>query len=371
MISRERLLTALELKVPDRVPVSTYGLGAQGRECFHYTDPSYAKVMKAVEERTDILRLWDPSCDARFLHSAKKVAIDVTERREGDATITERTYHTPKGDLRGVTQVIDGIHTVWEVEHLCKSLDDVERVLSVPYVPASYDVSGLGQVERELGDRGIIMSDASDALCTVAPLMEFGDYTVWAMSEPEHFKRALDVVHERILENLRRKLDAFTAPLYRICGAEYATPPFLPPECFGEYVVPYVRDIVDLIHSRGAKARIHCHGKIGRVLDMILETGVDAIDPCEPPPDGDIELGEVKRRAGKRLCLFGNIEVKLLESASGDDLEREVRRAMEAGKLGGGFVLMPAAEPYGSPLSKKTEENYLRFIDAAEKYGRY
>jgi hypothetical protein len=32
---------------------------------------------------------------------------------------------------------------------------------------------------------------------------------------------------------------------------------------------------------------------------------------------------------------------------------------------------MPTAAPYGTPLPRKTEENYLRYIDAGVKYGRY
>jgi uroporphyrinogen-III decarboxylase len=371
MTSAERLLAALELREADRVPVSTYNLGAYGPDHWQCSDPSYARLMRAVRERTDVVRMWGPASNVRFLHSACDVPVDVTERREGDATVTEQVYHTPKGDLRRVTKVIDGVHTTWEVEHLCKSLEDVEKALSVPYEPVAYEAGEGAGVERELGDRGIVMGDASDALCSVAPLMEFGEYTVWAMTEPEHFQRTLDRVHERVMENLRRKLRTCVSPLYRICGCEYATPPFLPPESFARFVAPYVREIAELVHAHGAKARIHCHGRIGRVLDMILDTGVDAIDPCEPPPDGDIELADVKRRAGSRLCIFGNIEVKLLESGSGDDVEREVKRAMDAAKRGGGFVLSPSDSVYGSPLPKKTEENYLRFIDAAHRYGKY
>ena len=51
-----------------------------------------------------------------------------------------------------------------------------------------------------------------------------------------------------------------------------------------EVYAPYVAEMVDLIHSRGAMVRLHCHGKIGKVLDMIAETGADGLDPCEAPP---------------------------------------------------------------------------------------
>jgi uroporphyrinogen decarboxylase len=201
--------------------------------------------------------------------------------------------------------------------------------------------------------------------------MEFGEYTVWAMTETEHFAGTVAAMHERCMENLRRMLDVNVVDLYRICGPEYATPPYLPPDSFNRFVVPYVSEMVDLVHSKGAKARLHCHGKIGQVLDMILETGSDGIDPCEAPPDGDITLSEVKKRVGTRMSVFGNLELKLLERGTEEDVEEAVKECMRAAKEGGGYVIMPTAGPINTPLAKKTEDNYLQFIDAALKYGRY
>lgn len=120
------------------------------------------------------------------------------------------------------------------------------------------------------------------------------------------------------------------------------------------------------IHSRGGKVRLHCHGKIGRVLDLILETGCDGIDPCEPP------LDEVKRRCQARtVSVWGNIELKLLEHGTPDEVCAEVRKFMNQAKAGGGFVLMPTAAPINLPLSAETEANYRAFIDAGLEFGRY
>jgi uroporphyrinogen-III decarboxylase len=129
--------------------------------------------------------------------------------------------------------------------------------------------------------------------------------------------------------------------------------------------------MVELIHARGGKTRLHCHGKVGRVLDMICDAGVDGLDPCEPPPDGDIELDEAKRRCVARgVSVWGNLELKLLEQGSPEQVRAEVRRVMEQAKEGGGFVLMPTAAPINTPLSPKTEANYRAFIEAALEFGK-
>ena len=126
--------------------------------------------------------------------------------------------------------------------------------------------------------------------------------------------------------------------------------------------MPYVAEMVDLIHSRGARVRFHCHGRTRHVLDMILETGADGLDPCEAPPDGDITLAELKESIGERICLLGNIQPKLLEQGAPDEVEEVVKACMASAKEGGGYVIMPTAAPFSTPLAPKTEENYLRFI---------
>jgi uroporphyrinogen-III decarboxylase len=238
-------------------------------------------------------------------------------------------------------------------------------------VPLDYDASDYDRIAAEVGDHGVIMASLSDPLVIAGGLMSFGDYTVWAMTETDHFVRVLDILHERVMENLRRMLDVNVVDVYRICGPEYATPPYMPPALFERFVVPYVREMTDLLHERGAYVRLHSHGKIGRVLESILATGADGLDPCEGPPDGDITLAELKARVGDKLCLFGNLQLKLLETRTPDDVERAVIACMDAAKAGGGYVIMPTAAPINTPLSPQTEANYLRYIEAAHKYGRY
>jgi uroporphyrinogen-III decarboxylase len=126
-----------------------------------------------------------------------------------------------------------------------------------------------------------------------------------------------------------------------------------------------------VIHDHGSQVRFHCHGKIGRVLDMIQATGADAIDPCEPPPDGDISLADVKRKLAGKMCVFGNLELKLLEHASTDEVRTYVKACMDVAKSGGGYVIMPTAAPINTPLSMQTESNYLVFIETALEYGAY
>jgi uroporphyrinogen-III decarboxylase len=371
MTSRERILAALRGQQPDRVPISTYELAGYNSRAFENNDPSYSTLMDLIREKTDCLCMWSPESTETFLQSAYPVDMDVLEKRMAGAKIVHRTLHAPLGDLTNTYKIFDDVHTTWVTEHWCKNLDDVDKALSVPYEPVTFNAADRARINRELSDNGIVMDSVADPLWVAADLMEFGDYTVWALTEPEHFARTIEAVHARCMENLRRRLDAGPSDLYRICGPEYATPPYLPPDFFDRFVTPYVKEMTDLIHSRGALVRLHCHGRIGLVLDYIVQTGADAIDPCEAPPDGDIELADVKRRAGERLCVCGNLQLKLLEQGSTEEVAQAVHNCMAAAKQGGRYIILPTAAPINTPLAPKTAENYATFIETALAEGGY
>lgn len=371
MTSRQRLLSALEGKPTDRVPISTYELCAYYQGSFENNEPSYANLMAYIAAHTDCVMMWNPGSDEQSALSSYCLETSDEIWREGEKEVTKTVLHTPSGDLSRTTKREKNIKTTWQTEHLCKCSADVNAWLSIPFEPVSYDFASFPCVNATLGDRGIVMSSLADPVCRAMDLMELGEATVWALTEPEHFARTLGEIHRRGMVNLKRMLECQVVDLYRICGPEYLTPPFLPPVYFEKYVLPYLADMVALIHRHGAKARVHCHGRIGQVLGMILASGGDALDPCEAPPDGDITLADIKKRAGDTMCLFGNLQMKLLEHADAREVAAEVALCMRSAKEGGRYVIMPTAAPINIPLSKRTEENYKVFIDDALRLGAY
>lgn len=371
MNSRERLLAVLEGMPTDRVPVSTYELCGYNSVSFENNQPSYLNLMNLIRRDTDCICMWNPSSDGVQALSSFPVQTDVKTEVGDRFTRTLRTIHTPKKDLTSTNQVQESVYTTWQTEHLCKSPEDVDAWLSIPYQPVHYDFSDYARIKAEVGDHGIIMTSLADPVCVAMELMEFGQATIWAMTETDHFARTLQELHERTMHNLKNMLDAGVVDLYRICGPEYMTPPYLPPVFFERFVIPSVTAMTHLIHEYGGKVRIHCHGRIGKVLDAILSIGAGGIDPCEAPPDGDIELAEIKRRVDGRLTIFGNLQLKLLERSSPDEVRSYVRKCMQDAKAGGRYVIMPTAGPINIPLAEKTEENYRVFIETALAEGRY
>ncbi len=386
--SRRRLLTALTCGVPDRVPINTYEMPGRDSTDWYNRQPSYAELMRFIREHTDCITNWSPrACQdtpgadpaatiVGFLGSAHPCPATIETEQVGAVLRTTTTLHTPRGDLRRVTERDPTVLTTWTIEHWCKGSDDVDRALSVAYAPMRFDASDLPRVRRELGEHGLVMTSLADPAYMVADLMSFQDYVLWLHEDTEHFAAAVDAVAPRVMQNLANMLDAApperAAELYRICGPEYMTPPYARPAMFARFMVPHVRAMTDLIHRRGGKVRLHCHGKIAQVLDLFFDTGVDGTDPCEPPPDGDLTLDQVKRRClAHRVSVWGNLELKLLEQGSPQQVRDTVRHVMDQAKDGGGFVLLPTAAPINIPLSPQTEANYRVWIEAAHEFGRY
>ena len=94
--------------------------------------------------------------------------------------------------------------------------------------------------------------------------------------------------------------------------------------------------------------------------------GVDALDPIEPPPHGDMELSEVRRQVGEDTVLFGNLEVADIEHLPSTQFEKVVAKALQEGTSGEGrgFVLLPTAALYGRLITKQAMQNYETAVEA-------
>ena len=105
-----------------------------------------------------------------------------------------------------------------------------------------------------------------------------------------------------------------------------------------------------------------------RRLMVAAELGLGLTGCPKPPPDGDVELSEV-REALEGVTLIGNIEERLFEAGSKADVEEAVARAMEQMR-GGRFILCTTAMPLTTPLKKEIQENVIHYIDCGLKYGK-
>lgn len=370
LTSRQRLLRTLRGEKPDRVPISLYEFDGFYDDWI-YDYPEYVNILEYAKDKTDKMYFWSPQGgkSVLFYGVMDEQDIETTEWNEGKSIYTKTQIKTPRGKLSSLSRQDEGVHTTWTIEHLCKDEKDAEKILSLPYLPWRPPVDSFFELDRELGDSGIVMGDIPDALCLTADIFGFTRFLTIYIDNPKLIFKLMDFFQERIYDFLEYLLTNGAVTLYRIVGPEYATPPYLSPKEFDKLVTAYDRELINLLHRYGGFARLHSHGKISKVMKSFLEMEIDATDPVEPPPDGDVELKEVREILGEKVTLIGNIEEKLFHMGGKEDMEKAVRKAIEEGASGGPFILCPTAMPLTTPLARKIQENIIHYIDCGVKYG--
>lgn len=373
---RDRLMATLRGEPVDRPAVSFYELNgldenpANDNPFNIYSHPSWQPLLDLTREKTDrIVMRGVPFTDAPADPMAQ-ISKTITEIRDGNRYNTftiDAGFHT----FTSRSMQEPDVNTVWTLEHLLKDEEDLKAYIQLP-MPVFGGVPNVNTVletEEKLGDTGIVMIDTPDPLCIAASLFDMGEYTVMAMTEPELFRKLLDRFAEILYPRIEAIAKALPGRLWRVFGPEYASPPYLPPALFHEYVVGYDKPIVDSIQKYGGFARIHSHGKLHDILDHIAATGASGLDPIEPAPQGDVTLKYVKEKIGEQFVLFGNLEVSDIENLPTDQFAEKVKTAIKEGTegKGRGFVLMPSACPYGRILSPLTMKNYEKIIELIEK----
>ncbi len=373
MTCRERLLRTLRREPVDRVLISTYELHGFNPDSFENRHPSYKRLMDKIRADTDCLYMWgwDPWAACSLWEGR--------EERNPDGSVTYYSrLRTPKGDLTKTQRRHPNVHTTWTIEHLLKTPEDIERYLSVLPEMFRIDDAKVRQAaesytiaEERVGDHGIVMNSGGDPSAYVPDLFEFGTFTLMCVQYRDLIMELIEAFKEPVYTKSRIEAEHHWGDVYRLCGPEYYTMPYLPTEFFAEMVVPGCTETIRILEDGGIFVRLHCHGRIREALPHIVATGAKGLDPIEPPPDGDITLSEVKDQYGDKLVLFGNTELKVLEHGEPEQVDETVRNQMDAAKAGGGYVLMPTAAPITEPLPAKTERNYFVWIDAGLKYGTY
>jgi uroporphyrinogen-III decarboxylase len=378
MTRRERLMATLRGEPVDRPPVSFYEIGGwtfdtEDPDPFNiYNSPEWWPLIRLAEEETDLIRMMGATVTPAA-HNPREEFYREETYMEGRSRYTRRTLTVAGRTMTSLTRRDPEVSTTWTVEHLLKNEEDVRAYLQLPdeVFAYEYSVENLRAAEEAVGDAGIVMVDVGDPLGHTASLFAPEDYTVLGLTEPSLFHQ-LQEKHTRYVYPLVEYVaQAFPGHLWRVVGSEYASEPFLPPRLYAEYEVRYTKPMVETIQKYGGFARLHSHGRLKNILPYIVEMGVAGLDPVEPPPQGDMQLIDVRRGYGKDMVLFGNIEASDIEMLSPAEFETWVVRALREGTAGEGrgFVLHPSACPYGRHISADVMANYETMVRLAKEFG--
>jgi hypothetical protein len=371
MNSRERLLMVLRGGQPDRVPVTIYEYSRLDNSWAN-REASYVPLLE-LERRYGDSFVWAPF-EPSLTHCDPDAVRVSEEKRTDGAIVRTVVVNTPKGPLRSVSRRDPGLMTYWQIEPLIKSDQDIERVLSLPDRPAEVDVRRIRELEARAGNDGILAFGLGDALGQVVGLFDFEDFATRCHTDDGPIRALLEKAQALVLRFVAAVGAVAEKAVFRLWGPEYCGAPLLnPAEYFRRYVVEPDTEVTAAIHASNNFSVVHCHGRLRDILDMIAETGADALEPLEtlPMTTADVTLAEIKQRVGDRMCLMGTVQALTLETGTPEEMRSSVRRAIDDAAGGGRFVLLPTSAPFMIPLDPRCLANAEAMYQAAHEYGRY
>jgi len=233
--------------------------------------------------------------------------------------------------------------------------------------PGSFDeICRLVDIVREKsGDRFYLMlhGDATYSIPDGNHMMEFSCRMV---DDPGGVKDDAQRMVDGALDRAEKLKSKISLDGFALC-ADYClnAGPFLSPKQFGQFVTPYLKQLIAGYREMGFYTIKHTDGDIMPVLDQLIDCNPHALHSIDP--QAGVDIAEVKRLYGDRVCLIGNVNCGLLDTGSEEDVVQSARYALQSGMPGYGYIFSTSNCIYtGMRLSR-----YELMLDVWRSEGNY
>lgn len=351
MTNRQRILAAIEGRIPDHLPwVPRLDFWQRGRlhlgtlppalssltltqiadylgvGCYA-TIPDFAGCPAGLTDRTLGL-LMTPVMPYR-------ISLDDVERRvtrNGAETVVE--YHTPVGSIRTATVFTEemlqaGATVSWVTEHALREPRDFDVVGHIfSHLRVEPNFAGYLARREELGERGLLVGYLIGSACPIQLIMK----ELMAM---EAFFYALNDYPEKV-EGLAEQIQPFFEQVQQIgvdapaevlmLGGNYDDS-ITHPRFFEKYILPALRGYAALLHAKGKYLMTHTDGENQRLFPLYRRAGFDVADSVCPYPMTRCTLEETRTNFGEDVTIWGGVPSTLLCASS--TAEAEFRRSID------------------------------------------
>ncbi|MEM7231570.1 MAG: uroporphyrinogen decarboxylase family protein [Planctomycetota bacterium] len=161
------------------------------------------------------------------------------------------------------------------------------------------------------------------------------------LDDPEKCLNVLEVCTKwsiaLAVAQVRRGADAIKV------SSPFAGSAFLSPDMYEEFILPFESRLASAVIAEGAPIYTHTCGAIGDRLELMCRAGVSGIECLDPPPLGDVEIGEAVQLLKGKIFIKGNVDpVNTLLRGSMEDVKRDVGNVLDASQEMEGFILSSA-----------------------------
>ncbi|MDW8061697.1 MAG: uroporphyrinogen decarboxylase family protein [Nitrososphaerota archaeon] len=377
MNGRSRAEAALLLEEPDMLPIGSFGV----------TPLITSKIIGRTPYYRNTPLCWDAIAEGKVDYVNRRIAEDQLDLYRKLKVEWIRVYPNAYPKSTRVEKVGGNVWRVngslrrwvpqtnmdWPLER-GKPRSDEEVIASIEmrirYGPKPEEIADttiddsylypIRLLKKELGDQALIFGGASGTIGG-----EDVDLLRWLYRYPDFIRSYLRYRTDIAIESAKRQVEAGADGI--VNGADYAykNGPFMSPKIFKEIILPELRREVQAFKRMGAFVILHSDGNIKPLLEYIVESGVDGVQSLDP--QAGIDIGEIKKLYGDRICLVGNICLRTLNVGSLEDVARETIECIRKASPGGGHILTTAnVVDVGVKF-----ENFMKMIEVARKYGKY
>lgn len=412
MTSRERILTSIGHKEPDRVPLDLGATPSSNISAIAYNklkahlgvSGGYTRVYDVVQQLAQpedwlLDRIGVDVVDpGRAFNTGDGDWYDVSladgstaqypswfhpvESSEGFVALDEDgdkiARMPPSGTFFDQTcfPYLDGYPA--DYKDLCKAMD---KVLWQKLASSPWDNAGKPDFYKRLREKTLELRRTSDRAILLGAgcnLFEWGtflrrmdNFLADLMLEQNEVERLLDALMERHLAGLE-KICAAVGDVVDIVrfGDDLGTNdgPFMPPEIYRKLFKPRHKALCDFVkkHS-GMKTYLHSCGSLRELLPDLIEAGFEILNPVQTTARG-MDPAELKREFGRDLTFWGGgCNTRwVLNRATPDEVYDYVSRMLDIFMPGGGYVfntehnIMPEVPP----------ENIMAMYRAVRDFGK-
>lgn len=164
------------------------------------------------------------------------------------------------------------------------------------------------------------------------------------------------------LEDARRAKDMGADAVCDACDIADNHDVFFSPVQMDRFWYPYFHEWTRKVKEMGLYSILHSDGNLTSILEPLANSDLHALQAIDPTAGMDII--ETKAKVNDRLCLCGNLDLRLLIGGPEEAIVNETKRICLACKSEGGLVLGASnAVIKEIPLS-----NYTAMLEAWKKY---
>lgn len=302
-----------------------------------------------------------------------KVDIRISSQREGQKTVIERTFRTPKGPLHDVLVMPDaggeyGMNPNHEwLEPLVKTCSDAELLAYLLPAPACIKryLKQAHRVENELGDAGLVAFRPTIGVDQIAvDALGVAQAMIVSLDKPELLDHILEIVDSWHMRVMRLVLEDGWRIIFD-AWFNFSLSVGWSPTFYRRTVSPLIKNHADLIHNYGARMFFYDDGKLAKSIGAIIESGADIIQTLTPPPTGDLDFRWLAETHGGKACLNGGIDTVKIRFGRAEEIAQDVRDVIDALAPTGKFILGTSDSITEGP----TDENIHALFYTAREYG--